>query len=94
MLLHYGEPLTLDITNPSGTMSLQSAVGYSAEDTSKGIWPGAYLTSTGDKDNYKTFYSNAAGGLGGTIFSYNGPLGKFRIDWDPAHGFHCHPPGH
>ena len=37
---------------------------------------------------------NAAGGPGGTIFSYNGPLGKFRIDWDPAHGFHCHPPGH
>ena len=53
----YGEPLTLDITNPSGTMSLQSAVGYSAEDTSKKIWPGAYLTSTGDQDNYKTFYS-------------------------------------
>lgn len=37
---------------------------------------------------------NAAGGLGGTFFSYNGPLGKFRIDWDPTHGFHCHPPGH
>ncbi len=42
------------------------------------------------------FYRNpkAAGGPGGTIFSYKGPLGKFRIDWDPAHGFHCHPPGH
>ena len=42
------------------------------------------------------FYQNpnAAGGPGGTIFSYKGPLGKFRIDWDPAHGFHCHPPGH
>ena len=37
---------------------------------------------------------NAAGGPGGTIFSYKGPLGKFRIDWDPAHSFHCHPPGH
>ncbi len=37
---------------------------------------------------------NAAGGPGGTIFSYKGSLGKFRIDWDPAHGFHCHPPGH
>lgn len=37
---------------------------------------------------------NAAGGPGGTIFSYKGPLGKFRIDWDPAHHFHCHPPGH
>ena len=37
---------------------------------------------------------NAAGGPGGTIFSYNGPWGKFRIDWDPAHGFHSHPPGH
>lgn len=37
---------------------------------------------------------NAAGGPGGTIFSYKGPLGKFRIDWDPAHGFHSHPPGH
>ena len=42
------------------------------------------------------FYQNpkAAGGPGGTIFSYKGPLGKFRIDWDPAHGFHSHPPGH
>ena len=42
------------------------------------------------------FYRNpkAAGGPGGTIFSYKGPLGKFRIDWDPAHGFHSHPPGH
>lgn len=37
---------------------------------------------------------NAAGGPDGTFFSYKGPLGKFRIDWDPAHGFHCHPPGH
>ena len=37
---------------------------------------------------------NAAGGLGGTIFSYKGPLGKFRIDWDPTHSFHSHPPGH
>ena len=46
--------------------------------------------------NIEMFYRNpnAAGGLGGTIFSYKGPLGKFRIDWDPAHGFHCHPPGH
>ena len=37
---------------------------------------------------------NAAGGPGGTIFSYKGILGKFRIDWDPSHGFHSHPPGH
>jgi len=37
---------------------------------------------------------NAAGGPGGTIFSYKGSLGKFRIDWDPSHGFHSHPPGH
>ena len=37
---------------------------------------------------------NAAGGPGGTIFSYNGIFGKFRIDWDPLHGFHMHPPGH
>ena len=37
---------------------------------------------------------NAAGGLGGTFFSYKGPLGKFRIDWDPTYGFHSHPPGH
>ena len=37
---------------------------------------------------------NAAGGPGCTIFSYKGSLGKFRIDWDPSHGFHCHPPGH
>lgn len=37
---------------------------------------------------------NAQGGLGGTLFSYKGFLGKFRIDWDPAHGFHAHPPGH
>ena len=46
--------------------------------------------------NIEMFYRNpnAAGGPGGTIFSYKGPLGKFRIDWDPAHGFHCHPPGH
>lgn len=36
----------------------------------------------------------AAGGPGGTIFSYKGKLGKFRIDWDPAHSFHSHPPGH
>ena len=40
------------------------------------------------------FLSNAAGGPGCTIFSYKGSLGKFRIDWDPSHGFHCHPPGH
>lgn len=42
------------------------------------------------------FYKNpnAAGGTGGTIFSYKGRLGKFRIDWDPVHSFHCHPPGH
>ena len=46
--------------------------------------------------NIEMFYRNpnAAGGPGGTIFSYKGPLGKFRIDWDLAHGFHCHPPGH
>ncbi|OQA48534.1 MAG: tRNA(Glu)-specific nuclease WapA precursor [Firmicutes bacterium ADurb.Bin300] len=46
--------------------------------------------------NIEMFYRNpnAAGGPGGTIFSYKGPLGKFRIDWDPAHSFHCHPPGH
>ena len=37
---------------------------------------------------------NASGGLGGTFFSYKGPLGKFRIDWDPAHSIHSHPPGH
>ena len=37
---------------------------------------------------------NAAGGVGGTFFSYKGPLGKFRIDWDPTYGFHSHPPGH
>ena len=47
-------------------------------------------------NNIEMFYRNpnAAGGAGGTIFSYKGSLGKFRIDWDPAHGFHCHPPGH
>ena len=50
-------PLTLDITNSGGTMSLKSAAGYSAQDTSKGIWAGAYLTSTGDQDDYRTFYS-------------------------------------
>ena len=46
--------------------------------------------------NIEMFYRNpnAAGGLGGTIFSYKGPLGKFRIDWDPTYGFHSHPPGH
>ena len=46
--------------------------------------------------NIEMFYRNpnAAGGPGGTFFSYKEPLGKFRIDWDPAHGFHCHPPGH
>ena len=46
--------------------------------------------------NIEMFYRNpnAAGGLGGTIFSYKGPLRKFRIDWDPTFGFHCHPPGH
>ena len=37
---------------------------------------------------------NSAGGPGGTIFSYKGPLGKWRLDWDPAHFFHTHPPGH
>ena len=35
-----------------------------------------------------------AGGPGGTILSYKGRFGKFRIDWDPKHGFHTHPPGH
>lgn len=46
--------------------------------------------------NIEMFYRNpnAKGGPGGTLFSYKGSLGKFRIDWDPAHGFHCHPPGH
>ena len=37
---------------------------------------------------------NASGGPGGTIFSYKGFWGKFRIDWDPIHGFHTHPPSH
>ena len=37
---------------------------------------------------------NASGGPGCTFFSYKGSLKKFRIDWDPNHGFHCHPPGH
>ena len=37
---------------------------------------------------------NAKGGPGGTIISYNGFWGKFRIDWDPTHHFHSHPPGH
>ncbi|MDE6752387.1 MAG: DNRLRE domain-containing protein [Eubacterium sp.] len=50
-------PLTLDITNSGGTMSLKSAAGYSDQDTSKKIWAGAYLTSTGDQDDYRTFYS-------------------------------------
>lgn len=41
------------------------------------------------------FYRNPKVG-GGTIFSFNNSEGisKFRIDWDPAHGFHTHPPGH
>ena len=44
----------------------------------------------------EVFYRNpnAAGGPGGTIFNYNGPLGKLRLDWDPKYGFHFHPPGH
>ena len=37
---------------------------------------------------------NVAGGPDGTIFSYRGPVGRCRIDWDPAHGFHSRPPGH
>ncbi len=37
---------------------------------------------------------NAQGGLGGTIFSYNGYWGKLRLDWDPTNSFHFHPPGH
>jgi RHS repeat-associated protein len=41
------------------------------------------------------FYRNPAVD-GGTIFSFNNSEGisKFRLDWDPAHGFHMHPPGH
>ena len=37
---------------------------------------------------------NAQGGTGGTLFSYKGPWGKIRIDWDPVHKWHMHPPGH
>lgn len=39
-------------------------------------------------------YSNVK--QGGTFVSFNNSKGisKFRIDWDPAHGFHSHPPGH
>jgi RHS repeat-associated protein len=37
---------------------------------------------------------NAKGGTGCTIFSHNGIFGKFRLDWDPTHHFHMHPPGH
>ena len=46
--------------------------------------------------NIEILYKNpkATGGVGGTIFSYKGPLRKFRIDWDIVHGFHSHPPGH
>lgn len=47
--------------------------------------------------NIEMFYQNpnAAGGPGGTFFNYKCPNGiRFRIDWDPAHGLHSHPPGH
>lgn len=47
-------------------------------------------------NSIEMFYQNpnASGGMGGTILSYNGKFGKFRIDWDPTHLFHTHPPGH
>ena len=44
-------------------------------------------------DRLNLLYQNprAAGGPGGTFFAYNNPLNKkFRLDWDPAHGFHAH----
>jgi hypothetical protein len=50
--------------------------------------------------NFQMFYRNpnAKGGLGGTFFSYKDINGimkfRLRLDWDPKHGFHFHPPGH
>ncbi len=37
---------------------------------------------------------NAQGGTGATLFSYKGPKWSLRVDWDPANGWHSHPPGH
>ena len=38
--------------------------------------------------------SMAAGGPGLTLISIKNSIQNFRIDWDPFHGIHTHPPGH
>jgi len=51
-------------------------------------------------NNIEILYQNPSfqkkyGMSGGTFFSYSARSGKnFRIDWDPLHGLHSHPPGH